>query len=234
MVGMTALTIAIIRLLPRLTRAIPSPLAAIASVTALSQVAALPLRRVGDIASVAGALPSFHLPQVPLSLETLAVVLPFSAGVAAVGLIETLLTQQIVDDLTDTTTMSHVECIGQGAGEHLGLGVGGTQGTRPGAGASPAPRGRRRRRRRPPGLPGGRLTAPARRSRSQRRDRADVRDDGVRDDRAVPGQRAGGRAHAALRALPRSRHGALRDDVLGSHRRHPPRRPRRHHVQPRL
>ena len=118
MLGLTAATMVIIRLWPRVTKAIPAPLTAIALVTAATQALGIEsARTVGDLASLAGGLPALHLPQVPLSLETLALLLPFSASVAAVGLIETLLTQQLVDEMTERKTETHVECVSQGVAQ---------------------------------------------------------------------------------------------------------------------
>ena len=116
MLGLTALTMAIIKLLPKLTTAVPAPLLAILATTGASQALGLQTRTVGDLASIAGTLPAFHLPGVPWNLTTLAVVAPVAAGVAAVGLIETLVTQQLVDDITERRTSTHKECIGQGLG----------------------------------------------------------------------------------------------------------------------
>ena len=118
-VGLTALTMALIKIVPNLPfipKQIPAPLLAIASVGTLVQVAGIATKTVGDVAAVAGSLPRFHIPNVPASFETFAVVLPFAASVAAVGLIETLLTQQLVDDVTERRTSTHKECIAQGAG----------------------------------------------------------------------------------------------------------------------
>src|SRR3546814_12426608 len=72
------------------------------------------VRTVGDMGELPSTLPVFLLPDVPLTLETLWIVLPYSAGVAAVGLLESLMTAQIVDDLTDTPSDRHRECVGQG------------------------------------------------------------------------------------------------------------------------
>ena len=99
---------------PRLTTAIPSPLLAIAALTALAYAFHLPVRRVADLGQLPTALPSFGLPHVPLTLDTLRVVLPVSLTLAAVGLLESLLTAQIVDDMTDTPSPKNRECVGQG------------------------------------------------------------------------------------------------------------------------
>ena len=116
-VGLTALTMALIKLIPKyVTKKIPSPLMAIASLTALTQTFSLNVKTIGDISSVAGSLPQFSVPSVPVSLETLTVIAPYAVSVAAVGLIETLLTQQLVDDIVEKRTATHTECIAQGLG----------------------------------------------------------------------------------------------------------------------
>ena len=131
MVALTAASMAFLQVWPRLTKAIPAPLASIAFMTALVagplKSAGVATRTVGDLASVSGGLPSFHWPAVPLSLETLGMLLPFSASVAAVGLIETLLTQQLVDEMTELRTETHTECVGQGIAS-LTSGLFGTMG----------------------------------------------------------------------------------------------------------
>ncbi len=114
MVGLVALTMGITHFLPRVSKAIPSSLAAIMVVTLLVVVFKLDTQTVGDLAHVKGALPSFHLPVVPFSLETLRIVFPFAVILAAVGLTESLLTLTLVDDLTQTQGDSDRECIGQG------------------------------------------------------------------------------------------------------------------------
>jgi len=101
-------------------RQIPAPLAAIVLVTILANVVApgafAAAKTVGDVAAVSGALPAFHLPSVPFNFHTLTVVAPFAASVAAVGLIETLLTQQLVDETTLRRTSTHKEVVAQGVG----------------------------------------------------------------------------------------------------------------------
>ncbi len=115
LLGLIALTMAIIHFLPRLTRAIPSSLAAILAVTAIVVLFDLDVLRVGDLASIAGGLPEFHIPMVPVSWETLKIILPYSFIFAAIGLIESLLTLQLIDEITETRGRSNRECIGQGA-----------------------------------------------------------------------------------------------------------------------
>ncbi len=114
MYAMVAGSLAIIYLLPRLTKAIPSPLVAIIVMTILAIAFKLDVRRVGDLGELPDALPSFLWPQVEWSLKTLWIILPYSAGLAAVGLLESLLTAQIVDEMTDTPSDKNRECTGQG------------------------------------------------------------------------------------------------------------------------
>ncbi|MDB9906026.1 SulP family inorganic anion transporter [Oceanospirillaceae bacterium] len=114
LLGLIALTMAIIHFLPKFTRAVPSSLAAILVVTILAVSLNLDTRSVGDIASIAGGLPIFHLPQVPYTLETLVIILPYAIILAAIGLIESLLTLTLVDEITGTRGRGNKECVGQG------------------------------------------------------------------------------------------------------------------------
>ena len=114
LVGMIGLTMAIIHFLPRFTTAAPSSLAAIIVVTTLVILFNLDLRTVGDLASIAGGFPEFHIPAVPFSMETLWVILPYSIILAAIGLIESLLTLSLIDEMTETRGRGNKECIGQG------------------------------------------------------------------------------------------------------------------------
>ena len=111
---MVVASLAIIYLLPRLTTAVPSPLVAIIVMTALSMGFGFDLRTVGDMGALPGELPSFALPDVPLNLETLRIILPYSLTLAMVGLLESLMTASIVDEMTDTTSDKNRECRGQG------------------------------------------------------------------------------------------------------------------------
>ena len=113
---LTVLTMVIIKVWPAKRLRIPGPLAAISLVTMLVKACGIATKTVGDMASIAGSFPSFHLPIVPVNLTTLSIILPTACSVAAVGLIETLLTQQLVDAVTETRSETHVECIGQGIG----------------------------------------------------------------------------------------------------------------------
>jgi SulP family sulfate permease len=115
MLGLVALTMAIIQYLPMLTTAIPSSLAAIITVTLIVIGLNFESRTVGDMASIAGGLPEFHLPMVPFSLETLWIILPYSIIFAAIGLIESLLTLTLIDEITETRGRGNKECVGQGA-----------------------------------------------------------------------------------------------------------------------
>jgi SulP family sulfate permease len=112
--AMTAAGLAIIYLFPYLTRAIPSALVAIVVLTVVAIVLKLDIRTVGDMGELPDSLPIFLLPDVPLNLETLWIILPVSATLAVVGLLESLLTAQIVDELTDTPSGKNRECVGQG------------------------------------------------------------------------------------------------------------------------
>ena len=111
---MVAGGLAIIYLFPYVTTAIPSPLVTIVVLTAIALVFGMDLRTVGDMGDLPDTLPVFLLPDIPLSWETLQIIFPYAAAVATVGLLESLMTAQIVDDLTDTKSDKNQECIGQG------------------------------------------------------------------------------------------------------------------------
>ncbi len=112
--AMVAAGLGIIYLFPLLTRTIPSPLVAIVVLTVVALALKLDIRAVSDMGELPDSLPVFLLPQVPLNLETLWIVLPVSATLAVVGLLESMLTAQIVDDLTDTPSDKNREAVGQG------------------------------------------------------------------------------------------------------------------------
>ncbi len=114
MLGLVALTMAIIHFLPKLTKAVPSSLAAIVAVSLLVIFVGLESRTVGDLASISGGLPGFHIPMVPFNLETLKIILPYSIILAAIGLIESLLTLSLIDEITETRGKGNRECVGQG------------------------------------------------------------------------------------------------------------------------
>lgn len=111
---MVAAGLAIIYLFPYLTKAVPSPLVCIVVLTAISIFFGFDIRTVGDMGELPSTLPVFLIPNIPLNLDTLMIILPYSAAVAAVGLLESLMTAQIVDDLTDTPSDKNRECVGQG------------------------------------------------------------------------------------------------------------------------
>lgn len=112
--AMTAAGLAIIYLFPRITRAVPSPLITIVVLTAVALWLKLDIRTVGDMGELPDSLPMFLMPDVPLNIETLTIILPYALTLTAVGLLESLLTAQIVDDLTDTPSDKNRECVGQG------------------------------------------------------------------------------------------------------------------------
>ena len=114
MYAMVALGLAIIYILPRFTKAIPSPLICIVALTALSLALGLDLRTVGDMGELPSTLPLFLLPDIPLTLETLLIIFPYSLTLTAIGLLESLMTATIIDDLTDTPSDKNRECKGQG------------------------------------------------------------------------------------------------------------------------
>jgi len=112
--AMVAGGLAIIYLLPLVTKVVPSPLICILVLTALSLGLGLDLRTVEDMGRLPSTLPIFLLPDIPLNLETLWIILPYASAIAAVGLLESLMTAQIVDELTDTPSDKNRECVGQG------------------------------------------------------------------------------------------------------------------------
>lgn len=112
--AMVAGGLGIIYLFPYLTKAIPSPLVAIVVLSGLSIYMGLDIRTVGDMGQLPDSLPIFLLPEVPLNLETLKIILPVSATLAVVGLLESMMTASIVDDLTDSPSHKNRECVGQG------------------------------------------------------------------------------------------------------------------------
>ena len=108
--------------LPVIGKSIPSPLVCIVSMTAIAMLVGLDIRTVGDMGDLPDTLPIFLWPDVPFTLETLMIVLPYSIGLAAVGLLESMMTETIVDELTDTTSDRNQECKGQGIA-NIGAGL---------------------------------------------------------------------------------------------------------------
>ncbi|CAN7249991.1 SulP family inorganic anion transporter [Neorhizobium sp. LjRoot104] len=123
-----ALALAVIYLFPRVTKAVPSPLVAIVVVTVVALVFGINVHTVADLGEMPTSLPAFGWPQVPLTFETLQIIFPYSVALAAVGLLESLLTAQIIDDMTDTTSSKSQECFGQGSGNIVAALFGGMGG----------------------------------------------------------------------------------------------------------
>ncbi len=126
--AMIAGGLAMIYLLPKLTTAVPSPLIAIIVLSAISIGLDAPVNTVSDMGELPEGLPYFALPDVPLTWETLQIIAPYSATMAAVGLLESLLTAQIVDDMTHTGSNKQRECAGQGAANVVAAMFGGMGG----------------------------------------------------------------------------------------------------------
>lgn len=112
--GMAVAGLGIIYGLPLITRAVPSPLVAIVFLTAVSIYFGIDVRTVGDMGDLPSTLPVFLIPDIPLSLETLEIIFPYAVTLMVVGLLESLMTATIVDDLTDTSSNKSRECVGQG------------------------------------------------------------------------------------------------------------------------
>lgn len=112
--GLIILTMAIIHFLPKLTTAIPSSLAAIVAVSLLVIGFNIDTNTVGDLASIKGGLPQFHIPEVAYNFETFKIILPYAIVLAAIGLIESLLTLSLIDEVTNTRGRGNRECVGQG------------------------------------------------------------------------------------------------------------------------
>jgi len=117
--GLTLLSMAIIAFLPKLTKKVPAGLTAILVVFGLAAALGIETKTVGDLASIQGGFPPFHLPEVPVTWETLAIIFPYAAVVAGVGLIESLLTLNILDEITGTRGQGNRECVAQGAANVL-------------------------------------------------------------------------------------------------------------------
>ena len=115
LLALVALTILIIWFLPKITKAFPASLAAIIAVFAVSYIFKIDTKTVSDIASIKGGFPPFHIPMVPLNYETLQVIFPYAIIFAGVGLVESLLTLNIVDELTETRGNGNREALAQGA-----------------------------------------------------------------------------------------------------------------------
>ncbi|MDH1511145.1 SulP family inorganic anion transporter [Pseudomonas mosselii] len=115
MIGLVALTMLVVYILPKLTRAVPPALVAILGVGLLVYLLGLPTRTLGDMAHIAGGLPILALPQVPWNLETLKIIAPYAVLMAMVGLLETLLTLNLSDEITESRGYPDRECVALGA-----------------------------------------------------------------------------------------------------------------------
>lgn len=114
MLGLCLLTMLIVHFFSKVTKAVPSPLVAILVVTAIVHLFNLDTRTVGDLANLKAGLPAFHIPMVPITLDSIMIILPYSAIMASVGLIESLMTMTLIDEITETRGQGNRECIGQG------------------------------------------------------------------------------------------------------------------------
>lgn len=119
LLGLVLLTMLIIWGLPKITKVFPASLAAILTIFGLVTVLGIDTKTVGDMASIKGGFPPFHIPSVPFNLETLTIIFPYAAIVAAVGLIESLLTLNIIDEMTETRGRGNKEAVAQGAANML-------------------------------------------------------------------------------------------------------------------
>ncbi len=111
-----AIGIFIIYMLPRLTKVIPAPIVAIITITIIVLAFNINVKTLGDMGKITTELPKLSIPKIPFNLETLSVIFPYSISVALVGIVESLLTAQLVDELTDTPSNKNRECVGQGLG----------------------------------------------------------------------------------------------------------------------
>ncbi|PAE44160.1 SulP family inorganic anion transporter [Bacillus sp. 7884-1] len=114
MYAMVAGALAIIYIFPRFTKVVPSPLVAIITITVIAVMTGSGVRTIGDMGELTQTLPFFLIPDIPLTFETLQIIFPYSLSIAIVGLVESLLTASIVDDMTDTTSDKNKEARGQG------------------------------------------------------------------------------------------------------------------------
>ncbi len=113
---LVALTMIIIYLLPRFTKVIPASLGAIIAITALVLIFNIDTKKIGDLADISGSFPTFHIPAAPLNLETIKIILPYSIIIALVGLIESLLTLSVLDEMSGSRGSGNQECVAQGVG----------------------------------------------------------------------------------------------------------------------
>lgn len=110
------LGVAIIYIFPKINKVIPAPIVAIITITLIVSLFNIDIKTLGDMGEITTELPKFLIPNVPFNMQTLSIILPYSISVALVGIVESLLTAQLVDDLTDTPSDKNKECVGQGLG----------------------------------------------------------------------------------------------------------------------
>lgn len=123
-----AITLVIVYVLPRYFKAIPAPLIAIVLLTAITFMMNLEMKTIGDLGAITQSLPSFFIPDVPFNVETLSIIFPYALALALVGLMESLMTAQIVDDMTDTKSNKNQEARGQGIANFINGFFGGMAG----------------------------------------------------------------------------------------------------------
>ncbi|SFS08471.1 sulfate permease, SulP family [Granulicella pectinivorans] len=128
MIGLVAVTVLVTVFLPKLTNSFPSALAGILAATGVALALGIRTRTVGDLASIHGTLPRFHIPQIPYTFETLRIILPYALVLAVIGLVETLLTLNLIDEITDTGGRPNRESMAQGVGNFVGALFGGMGG----------------------------------------------------------------------------------------------------------
>ncbi len=116
LLALAALGVSIIYLLPRLNKKIPAPIISIAIITIIASVFKMDIKVLGDMGNITNSLPKFLLPNIPFNIETLKIVLPYALSLSVVGIVESLLTAQLIDELTDTPSDKNRECVGQGLG----------------------------------------------------------------------------------------------------------------------
>lgn len=116
LIALAILGVAIIYLFPKLNKSIPSPIVAIAAITGIVMIGGFDIKTLGHMGDITSQLPVFLIPSVPFNLETLSIILPYAVSLSVVGLVESLLTSQLLDDMTDTKGSKDRECVGQGLG----------------------------------------------------------------------------------------------------------------------
>ena len=113
---LAGLGVAIIYILPKINKKIPAPIISIAIITIIATVFKMDIKVLGDMGNITNSLPAFLIPTIPFNIETLKIILPYALSLSLVGIVESLLTAQLIDDLTDTPSDKNRECIGQGLG----------------------------------------------------------------------------------------------------------------------